>query len=253
LKENRNERKPLYNSFNLKIVAVPQIILWKAMVDSMKVIIVGGGKVGTYLATLLLSNGHDIKVIEHRIKNYNKLLKELPSEILINGFGSDPAVLEQAGIASADVIAAVSDADEINLVVSTLAKMEFGVPRVVARVNNPKNAWLYNGSMGVDVGVNQADLMAHFVVEEMDLEDMFTMLKLKKGDYSIIQIKVGETAKAANRLLKDLSIPKKTVLIAITREDSLVIPKGDSQILVGDDILALTDEASRKELKEMFG
>ncbi len=131
--------------------------------------------------------------------------------------------------------------------------MEFGVPKVVARVNNPKNAWLYNSSMGVDVGVNQADLMAHFVVEEMDLEDMFTILKLKRGDYSIIQMKVAESARAANQLLKNLSIPKKTVLIAITRDDALVIPKGDSQILVGDDILALTDEGSRKELKEIFG
>ncbi len=219
----------------------------------MKVIIVGGGQVGNYLASLLISNGHDIRLIEHREKNLKKLIKELPPEILINGIGSDPAVLEQAGITTADVVAAVSDADEINLVVSTLAKMEFGVPRVVARVNNPKNAWLYNSGMGVDVGVNQADLMAHLVVEEMDLEDMFTLMKLKRGNYSIIQMKVSPTAKAANQLLKNLSVPKKTVLIAITRDESLVIPKGDSQILVGDDILALTDEASRKELKELFG
>ncbi len=219
----------------------------------MKVIIVGGGQVGSYLASLLISNGHEVKLIEHREKNYNKLLEELPAEILIHGNGSDPVVLEQAGITSADVVAAVSAADEINLVVSTLAKMEFGIRRVVARVNNPKNAWLFNGGMGVDIGINQADLMAHFVVEEMDLEDMFTLMKLNRGDYSIVQMKVGHMAKAANQLLKDLSIPKKTVLIAITRNEKLIIPKGDSQILVGDDVLALTDEASRTELKEIFG
>ncbi len=219
----------------------------------MKVIIVGGGQVGSYLASLLINNGHEIKLIEHRDKTYNKLLNELPAEVLIHGNGSDPVVLEQAGIATADVVAAVSAADEINLVVSTLAKMEFGVPRVVARVNNPKNAWLYNNGMGVDIGVNQADLMAHFVVEEMDLEDMFTLMKLRRGDYSIVQMKVAHTAKAANQLVKDLSIPKNTVLIAITRDENLIIPKGDSQILVGDDILALTDEVSRNELKEIFG
>jgi trk system potassium uptake protein TrkA len=130
--------------------------------------------------------------------------------------------------------------------------MEFGVPRVVARVNNPKNAWLYNSGMGVDIGVNQADLMAHFVVEEMNLEEMFTLMKLNRGDYSIVQIKVGQNAKAANRLLKDLSIPKETVLIAITRNEAMLIPKGDTEILVDDEILALTDGVRRNELKEMF-
>lgn len=218
----------------------------------MKVIIIGGGQVGTYLASLLLSNGHEVKVIEHREKVYHKLETELPHETLIFGSGSDPEVMEKAGISSANVVAAVTGADEINLVVSTLAKMEYGVPRVVARVNNPKNAWLFNSGMGVDVGVNQADLMAHFVVEEMDLKNMFTILKLNRGDYSIVQMKVGQNAKAGNKLLKDLSIPKKTVLIAITRDETLLIPKGHTQILVDDDILALTDEASRKELKEIF-
>jgi len=219
----------------------------------MKVIIVGGGQVGSYLASLLLSNGHEIRLIDHRQKTYNKLLKEFPPETLILGNGSDPGVLEKAGIATANVVAAVSAQDEINLVVSTLAKMEFGVGRVVARVNNPKNAWLYNNGMGVDVCVNQADIMAHLVVEEMDLKDMFTILKLNKGDYSIVQAKVGKNAKAANQLLKDLFIPKKAVLIAITRNETLIIPKGDTQILVDDDILALTDEASRIELREIFG
>lgn len=218
----------------------------------MKVIIIGGGQVGTYLASLLLSNGYEIKLIEHSEKVYNKLEKELPHKSLIFGSGSDPQVMEKAGITSAHVVAAVTGADETNLVVSTLAKMEFGVPRVVARVNNPKNAWLYNREMGVDIGINQADLMAHFVVEEMDLKDMFTILKLNRGNFSIVQIKVQPNAKAANKLLKDLLIPQDTILIAITRDESLLIPKGDTQILVDDDILALTSEVSRKELEKIF-
>ena len=172
---------------------------------------------------------------------------------MILGSGSSPQVLEKAGIASTDVVAAVTGADETNLVVSTLAKMEFGVPRVVARVNNPKNAWLFNIGMGVDIRVNQADLMAHFVAEEMDLKDMFTILKLNRGKFSIVQLKVKQNAKAANRLLKDLSIPQDSILFAITREKSLLIPKGDTKIIVDDDILALTAETSRKELKEIFG
>lgn len=218
----------------------------------MKVVVIGGGQVGSYLANLLISNGHEVKVIEHRERVFAKLEKELPNEVLVFGNGSDPVVLEAAGIEDAQVVAAVTGADEVNLVVSTLAKIEFGVARVVARVNNPKNAWLFNSSMGVDVGVNQADLMGHFVVEEMDLKSMFTLFKLNRGDYAIVQIKVSDEAKAVNKLVKDLLIPKKAVLIAVKREEKTIIPKGDTVILAGDEILLLTDETSRKVLNEMF-
>ena len=219
----------------------------------MKVIIVGGGKVGTYLASLLLANNQDVILIEDNEKYFNKASKDLPANIMMNGNATDPLILEKAGIESADVLAAVSDADEKNLVVSTLAKMEFGVPKVIARVNNPKNAWLYNNGMGVDVGVNQADIIAHLVMEEMDLENMFTLIKLNRGEHSIIQMNVRQTAKAANQLVKDLYVPKKAVLISINREGTMLIPKGDTQILVGDEILVFTDENSRKELQEIFG
>jgi trk system potassium uptake protein len=218
----------------------------------MKVIIIGGGQVGTYLASLLLSNGHEIRIIENRETVYSRLEKELPEEILIFGNGSDPALLEKAGISSANVVAAVTGADEFNLVVSTLAKMEFGVPRVVARVNNPKNAWLFNSGMGVDVGVNQADLMAHFVVEEMNLNDMFTILKLNRGNYSIVQMQVQQNSKAVNQLLKDLSLPQGTLLMAIVRGESIIIPKGDTRVLSDDNILAFTDDDSKENLEEIF-
>ncbi|SHO44564.1 potassium channel family protein [Anaerocolumna xylanovorans] len=218
----------------------------------MKIVVIGGGQVGSYLANLLISNGHEVKIIEHRERVFAKLERELPSEVLVFGNGSDPVVLEKAGIEDAQVVAAVTGADEVNLVVSTLAKMEFGVARVVARVNNPKNAWLFNGSMGVDVGVNQADLMGHFVVEEMDLKSMFTLFKLNRGDYSIVQIKVSSNAKAVNKLIKDLPIPKKAVLIAVNREEKTIIPKGDTVIQAEDEILFLTDETSRKILNEIF-
>ena len=219
----------------------------------MKVIIVGGGQVGSYLATLLISNGHEIRVIEHREKNYNKLERELPPETLIFGHGSDPEVLEKAGVASADVVAAVSADDEINLVVSTLAKMEFGVPRVVARVNNPKNAWLFNAGMGVDVGVNQADLMAHLVVSEMDLKDMMTLMKINDGNYSIVQISIEDQSPVVSRVVKDLPIPANALLITIRRGTETFVPNGDTTIQSGDNVLALTNEANRVEMYKLFG
>lgn len=219
---------------------------------NMKVIIVGGGKVGTYLASLLLSNGHQVKLLEDNERLFNKAAKDLPKDILINENATDPQVLEKAGISSTDVLAVVSDEDEKNLVVSTLAKMEFGVSKVISRVNNPKNAWLYNSEMGVDVQVNQADIIAHLVVEEMDMQNMFTLMKLNRGEYSIVQMNVRESAKAVNKLLKDLSIPKKSVLISVTRDGEVVIPKGHTRILAGDEILILTDETSREELQRLF-
>lgn len=219
----------------------------------MKIIIVGGGKVGSYLASLLISNGHEVRIIEHIPKNYSRLVKEFPAEILIHGHGSDPIVLEQAGIKSVDVLAAVSADDEINLVATTMAKMEFDVPRVVARVNNPKNAWLYNTGMGVDIAVNQADLVAHLVEEEMDLKEMITVMKLNRADYSIVQINVGRTAKAVNKKLKELTLPPQTNIIAITREDAVLIPDEDTEFLVGDEVLVLTEESGRKELIKLFG
>jgi len=219
----------------------------------MKIIIIGGGQVGTYLASLLLAAGHEIKLIESRENVYETLKQEYPENILVLGNGSDPEILEKAGIANANVVAAVTGVDEINLVTSTLAKMEFGVARVVARINNPKNKWLFNDVMGVDVAINQADLLAHFVVEEMNITEMFTLLSLGHGNYSIIQMKVRSDAKAANSYIRDLPLPSESILIAIIREEAVIIPKGDKQIMADDEIIIMADSGSRKELSEIFG
>lgn len=218
----------------------------------MKVVIVGGGQVGAYMASLLLSGGHEFCLIENRETVFKKIQNEFPENMLLYGSGTDPKILEAAGIFSADVVAAVTGADEVNLVVSTLSKMEFGVPRVVARVNNPKNKWLFNSGMGVDVGINQADIMAHFVVEKMNLNDMLTILKLNRDKYSIVQLKVRQDAKVANKAVRELSVPKDSVLISVIRDETLFIPSGDTQILVDDEILALTNEASKEKLEELF-
>jgi trk system potassium uptake protein TrkA len=129
----------------------------------MNVIIIGGGKVGTYLAKLLLSAGHWVRLIEVREEEIGHLQKDLSKEVVISGSGTDPVVLESAGIRQTDVVAAVTGADENNLVVTSLARFEFDVPRTIARVNNPKNAWMFTAEMGVDVALNQADLMGHLI------------------------------------------------------------------------------------------
>lgn len=218
----------------------------------MKVIIIGGGQVGAYIANLLLKNNCSVKVIENREDVLAKLKKDLPLDAIVFGNGTDPNVLESAGIAEADVVAAVTGADETNLVASTIVKFEFAVPRVIARVNNPKNAWLFNSGMGVDVGLNQADFMAHLVVEEIDLKNMLMLMKINRGNYSIVQVKVDNQSKAVHKAVKDLAIPVKAVLIAIYRGKDVIITHGNTIIYGGDIILAFADDDAQATINELF-
>ena len=131
-----------------------------------KVIIVGGGMVGTSLASLLLEKGYDVKLIEMERNELPRLQRDLLAKTVVLGNGTDPDVLEAAGIRAADVVAATTGEDETNLVVTSLARFAFNVPRTVARVNNPKNAWMFTPVMGVDVEVSQADTMARLIIKE---------------------------------------------------------------------------------------
>ena len=204
-----------------------------------RVLVVGGGKVGTYLASLLLADGHSVTVIEGQSEEFYRLRQNLPAEVHVQGNGTDPLVLEAAGIRQADVVAAVSRADETNLVITSLARFEFNVPRTIARVNNPKNAWLFTPEMGVDVALNQADLMAHLIAEEMSLGDMMTLLKLRRGQYSIVENRVDPGAVAAGKPIRELDLPHECVLTAIFRGGELIIPRGETILQPGDEVLAL--------------
>jgi trk system potassium uptake protein TrkA len=186
----------------------------------MYTIIVGGGQVGTYLASLLLAEKHQIKVIEKSTDKMTILKQSIPAEMVIQGSGSDPNVLEAAGIYKANVVAAVTGSDETNLVVCSLARLEFKVPRIIARVNNPKNAWLYTPEIGVDVALNQADLLAHLIAEEMSLGDMMTLLKLRKGLYSLVEEKIDPNSVVNGKAVRDLNFPQRCVLAAIIRKGS---------------------------------
>jgi trk system potassium uptake protein TrkA len=135
----------------------------------MHILIIGGGKVGGYLAELLTAAGHEVTIIEIRRDHALQLRRTHPGANIIIGDGADPALLEAAGARRAQAVAAVTGADEANLVITSLAKLELGVPRSVARVNDPRNAWLYTPEMGVDQVLNQADVVAHLIMNEMKL------------------------------------------------------------------------------------
>ena len=220
---------------------------------AMTVIIVGGGKVGTYLASLLLAEEYQVKVIEVRHEEMARLQQDLPAETAVHGSGTDPNVLEAAGIRRADVVAAVTGADETNLVVTSLARFEFGVPRSIARVNNPKNAWLFTPEMGVDVALNQADLMAHLIAEEMSLGDMMTLLKLRKGQYSLVEEKVDPTSPAVGKTVGDLHLPAECVMVAVIRKGHVLIPRGDIVLQPADEVLALVHASQVSALATLLG
>jgi trk system potassium uptake protein TrkA len=213
-----------------------------------RILIVGGGKVGTYLARLLLADGHDVTVIEGERSEIPRLTQELPAEVVIWGNGTDPLVLEDSGIRRMDVVAAVSRADETNLVVTSLARFEFHVPRTIARVNTPKNVWLFTPEMGVDVALNQADLMAHLIAEEMSMGEMLTLLKLRKGQYSVVEMTVGPAASAAGRAVRDLDLPSESVLTAIIRKGELLIPRGSTILQPADLVLAVVHASQTDQL-----
>lgn len=218
----------------------------------MKAIIIGGGQAGAYIAGLLMKNNYSVMVIENRPSAFSKLENDLPKESICYGSGTDPDVLEKCGIAEADVVAAVTGADETNLVASTIAKFEFGVPRVIARVNNPKNAWMFDAGMGVDAAVNQADLVAHLVVEEIDMKNVFQLMKINRGSYSIIQLNVSAQSAAVNKQLHELGLPKNAILIAIYRGKEVIIPHGQTAVQAGDGILALADKNGQMKINELF-
>jgi trk system potassium uptake protein TrkA len=218
----------------------------------MQVLVVGGGKVGSFLASLLVAEGHHVRVIEKRQEQLPTLRQDLPAEVVLFGDGADPTVLESAGVRNANVVAAVTGDDETNLVVATLACFEFGVPRTIARVNNPKNAWLFTPEMGVDVGLNQAELMARLVAEEMSLGDMMTLLKLRKGQYAVVEEKVHPDAPAAGKAISDLSIPANCVLVAIIRKGDLMLPRGNTVLQPADEVLALVDAEAAQALAALL-
>jgi trk system potassium uptake protein TrkA len=219
----------------------------------MNVIIAGGGKVGTYLARMLLSAGHHVSVIEPRSEAIETLHKELPANVVVMGSASDPTVLEKAGVRASNVVAAVTGMDEVNLVITNLARFEFNVPRTIARVNNPKNSWLFTPEMGVDVALNQADLMAHLIVEEMSVGDMMTLLKLRKGQYALVEEKVDPTSLAVGKAVRDLDVPLESVLVAVLRKGQLLLPRAELVLQPFDEVLALVHAAHAEQLARLLG
>ncbi|HNR45488.1 MAG TPA: NAD-binding protein [Anaerolineaceae bacterium] len=218
----------------------------------MYVVIAGGGRTGSHLARLLLSQDHEVHLIEDRKDVLTMNHRELPTESIHEGNPMSPAVLEQAGIRRADVLAACTTHDELNLVLCYVARARYGIARTIARVNNPRDAWLFDQKFHVDVALNQAEIMANMIQEEMSLGDMMTLLRLRRGNYALVEEKIPENAPAVGQAIKDMHLPEKCVIAAIIRSGEVIAPRGQTVFQVGDEVLVFTDADSIHDLAELF-
>jgi trk system potassium uptake protein len=218
----------------------------------MFVLIAGGGRTGARLTSLLLNENYKVRLVENRRNLLARLHQELPTEVIYEGNPIDPSVLEAVGIREAHVVAAVTSDDSMNLSISFLAKKMFDVPRTIARVNNPNNAWLFDGKFHVDVSLNQADVLAHLIQEEMSLGDMMTLFKIRKGRYAVVEEKVPPGAKAIGIQLKDMDLAEHCVIAAIIRDGVMTLPRGDSTLQENDEILAVASPDGAHKLAELL-
>ncbi len=219
----------------------------------MNILIVGGGKVGTSLADMLSVQGHQVTIIELRDLVFTKMQRTVKVARHIHGDGCNPTALREAGIDTMDAVVAVTGDDEDNLVVAKLAKHEYQVARVIARVNNPKNEWLFTAKMGVDIAISHSALLARIIHEELSMGDLVPLLKLGGGQISLAEVTVPEAARVIGDRVDALRLPPECVLATLVRKGELLIPRGDTTIQQGDKIIALVKTEQQAELVRIFG
>ncbi len=218
----------------------------------MFVVISGGGRTGAQLAKSLISAGHKVHLIESRKEILTRIHKEIPTESIIAGNPLDVHVMEQADMKNADVFAATTPNDAENLALCYVVKQRYQVNRTIARVNNPRNAWLFSNRFHVDVAVNQADILSRLIEEEMSMGDMMTLLKLRRGKYSLVEEKIPVNAAAVGVEIKDLKLPVNCVIAAIIRDGELLIPRGVTPLAAEDEVLAITDAEGARAIADLF-
>jgi trk system potassium uptake protein TrkA len=216
----------------------------------MYIIVVGGGKVGYYLAKTLVNEGFEILLIE---KNPKKVLvyAERFGSVVMEGDGAELSTLEAAGTARADVIVAVTGDDEDNLVICQTAKRLFNVPRTIARVNNPKNEEIFR-KLGIDVTVSATNILLNVIEQEIPQRGLVHLMTLKHAQVSIVEATVEKGAPVVGKTLADLTFPLNVVISAVMRDDTLILPKGDTILEPDDEVIALSTKESEEALRQMM-
>jgi trk system potassium uptake protein TrkA len=219
----------------------------------MNVLIAGGDPTGAQLASLLLEQEHTVFLVEHRKDVLSLLHQQLPTDAIYEDHVMDLKVLEDVGIRKADVLVACTSDDADNLVLCYLAHTLYRVPYTVGRINNPRHAWLFDERLHVNVALNESTILAHLIGEEMSSGDMMTLLKLRRGLYSLVEERVHPESVAVGKAVRDLHLPAECVLCAVLREDQLVIPRGDLVMQAFDEVLAVVHASQVATLAGILG
>jgi trk system potassium uptake protein len=218
--------------------------------DYLILMVTGGGAVGRHLASDLTDRGHDVTLIEQRRDLAEKLSRWAPDTRIVYGDACEPRILEDADMRSADVVVAATGDDEDNLVTSLLAKQEFGVPRVLARVNHPKNEWLFDEQWGVDASVSPPHILTAMVEEAVTVGDLVRLLRLEGGRVALVEMRLPSDSANVGKALYELRLPPDATLVAILREGHVMIPQPETVLAAGDEVVALSSAESEPALRD---
>ncbi len=214
----------------------------------MYVIVIGGGKVGYYLTKTLLADNHEVLLLEKNSSRATMLAEEL-GEVVAQGDGCEVRTQRESGMNRANVVVAVTGDDEDNLIACQIAKRSFGVPRALARVNNPRNEEIFE-LLGVDATVSSTRVIYSLIEQEVETGEVVPLTALKRGDIEIVQADLTDGSPVVGRMVKDIHLPGDTVLAAIIRGQHIVLPSGTTELEAGDCVIALTRPGDESLLRE---
>ena len=216
----------------------------------MRVAIAGAGAVGTSIAKELIENGHEVMLIDKDPKAI-KVYEVAGAEWLLAD-ACEIAALDEASLERCNVVIAATGDDKANLVTSLLAKTEYGVPRVVARINLPANEWLFNESWGVDVAVSTPRLLSALVEEAVSVGDLVRLMTFRQSDASLVELTIPADAQLAGQRVGSIEWPADTVLVAILRDGRVIVPSSDDPLECGDELLFVTSQDVEAELARLL-
>lgn len=215
----------------------------------MKVVIAGAGAVGRSIARELLEN-HDVTLLERNPDHVD--VDAIPAAHWRLGDACELSLLESVGLEEFDVVIAATGDDKANVVLSLLAKTEFAVPRVVARVNDPRNEWLFDENWGVDVAVSTPRMLASLVEEAVSVGDLVRLMSFRKGQANLVEITLPDDTPWGGKAVKRLGLPRDASLVTILRGSRVIVPEADEPLEGGDELLFVAISEAEEQLREIM-